>query len=268
MKFNQKEHLKRIARIGGLARVRLHGNPGTSSGRLLGAQIAQHTHKLLPSSPFVPRKFHLPVFSEDLAEFIGILLGDGGVSERQVTITLHKEEDKNYSQYVARLIKKIFRISILPKERNTENVSVIVLSRTLLVDFLKSMGIQVGSKIRNQVRVPDWIENNIEYKKKCLRGLFDTDGCFYVDTHVMKGRVYKNAGMNFTNRSLPLLEFFKNTLVEAGFAPTQNSRYSIVLRKKLDIVRYFGEIGSSNPKHFNKFRAYFHQKRKSVRVVE
>lgn len=268
VKFNQKEHLKKIARTGGLARIKLYGNPGTPSGRILGGQKARITHNSLTSSPFVARKFPPPIFSEDLSEFIGILLGDGGVSARQVTITLHKYDDKDYSDYVARLIKKVFRLHVLPKERIKENVNIIVLSRTLLVEFLKSMGIQSGSKIRNQDRIPYWIESNPDYKRKCLRGLFDTDGCFYVDKHVIKGKVYKNAGMNFTNRSIPLLEFFKSTLIESGFAPTQTSKYCIVLRRESDIVRYFGEIGCSNPKHVNKFRAYIEEKRKSVRVVE
>ena len=260
MKFNQKDHLKKIARKGGLARIRLYGNPGTSSGRKLGGQMAIKIHRHSTSSPFVARKFSPPSFSEDLSEFVGIVLGDGGVSARQVTITLHKHDDKDYANYVANLIKKIFNISIVPKERANQNVNTIVLSRTLLVEFLKSMGITVGSKTRNQVMVPDWIRGNLDCRKKCLRGLFDTDGCFYIDKHVIKNKIYKNPGMNFTNRSIPLLLFFKDTLTEMGFGPTQISKYSVVLRKEENIVRYFGEIGSSNPKHINKFRAYLQEK--------
>ncbi|PIP55912.1 MAG: hypothetical protein CO183_01335 [Candidatus Zambryskibacteria bacterium CG_4_9_14_3_um_filter_42_9] len=129
------------------------------------------------------------------------------------------------------------------------------------------MGIEIGSKIRNQVKVPDWIEDNLGYKKKCIRGLFDTDGCFYIDKHLIRGKVYRNAGMNFTNRSIPLLMFFKSVLTEIGFAPIQTSKYCVVLRKWSDIVRYFGEIGSSNSKHLNKFRAYATD-RKGVREVK
>lgn len=260
VKFDRKKHLNKIARNGGLARVRLHGNPGTTAGRILGGLNSLKTHRNLKHSPFMPHKFITPPYSINLAEFIGILLGDGGISSRQVTITLHKSDDRDYAYYVSDLILKIFNIVAVPKERKNQNVNIIVLSRTLLIEFLNSMGIRVGSKIRSQARVPSWIEDSVHYKRKCVRGLFDTDGCFYIDRHLIKGKIYKNAGMNFTNRSVPLLRFFNNTLTQMGFVPTQTSKYCVVLRKGADIVRYFGEIGSSNPKHLNKFRAYQKEK--------
>lgn len=122
------------------------------------------------------------------------------------------------------------------------------------------MGIDVGSKVRNQVEVPNWIKNNPDYAKKCLRGLFDTDGCFYVDKHLINKKLYKNPGMNFSNRSVPLLNFFLETLYGIGLAPRQCWKYSVVLRREGDIVRYFCEVGSSNPKHLDKFRDYFKEK--------
>src|SRR3989344_1191345 len=122
------------------------------------------------------------------------------------------------------------------------------------------MNISSGNKVKNQVDVPHWIKKNKFLRTFCIRGLFDTDGCFYVDKHFIRDKIYKNAGMNFTNRSVPLLQFFKNTLIEIGFAPTQTSKYCIVLRREADIVRYFSEIGSSNSKHINKFRAYLEEK--------
>jgi len=41
-----------------------------------------------------------PERSSNLAEFIGIILGDGGITERQVTVTLHKHDDKDFCFYV------------------------------------------------------------------------------------------------------------------------------------------------------------------------
>ncbi|MFH1472891.1 MAG: LAGLIDADG family homing endonuclease [bacterium] len=260
MKFNRKKHLKRIARKGGLARIKSHGNPGTPIGRKLGGLKSVAIQRKVKNSPFAPSLVIFPEHSTRLAEFIGILLGDGSITARQVVITLHKVDDKKYANYTARLAAKLFSLEVRPKERKKTNVNIVVLSRTLIVRFLNSMGLETGSKIRNQTGVPDWIKNNTGYRKMCLRGLFDTDGCFYVDKHVIKDKTYENAGMNFTNRSIPLLNFFKTTLDEMGFLPTQSSKYSITLRKEADIVRYFREIGSSNPKHSDKFKSYQYKK--------
>ena len=66
--------------------------------------------------------------------------------------------------------------------------------------------------------------------------------------------------MNFTNRSLPILNFFKDNLIKLGFHPRQKTPFSIFLRIENEINRYFKEIGSSNPKHFSKFKKYFENK--------
>lgn len=197
-----------------------------------------------------------PRKSSALAEMIGIILGDGSVSSRQVTITLHRFDDKYFIKYVRRLFKELFEIDAAIYKREREKTVSIVASRSQLVKFLVDMGLKVGGKVRQQVEVPHWIGESQRFTKACLRGLFDTDGCFYVDKHKYKTKIYLNAGMNFTNRSLPILHFFKDSLGRLGFHPTQKTKFSIFLRKEKEIVEYFNKIGSSNPKHLNKFRYY------------
>ena len=66
--------------------------------------------------------------------------------------------------------------------------------------------------------------------------------------------------MNFTNRSLPVLSFFKTKLKQLGFHPTHNTKFSIFLRKENEIIKYFQMIGSSNLKHLYKYKQYFKNK--------
>ena len=66
--------------------------------------------------------------------------------------------------------------------------------------------------------------------------------------------------MAFTNRLLPILLFFKSALEKLGFHPTQNTKFKVSLRKEKEILDYFKKIGSSNPKHLNKFYEYFQEK--------
>jgi intein/homing endonuclease len=105
--------------------------------------------------------------------------------------------------------------------------------------------------------MPQWIRAREEFRTAFVRGLFDTDGCVYVDTHRIHGREYKNMGMVFTNRCHPLLKEFKATLERIGLHPTQKTKYAVFLRRKGDIKLYFDLIGSSNEKHLNKVRNYF-----------
>ncbi|TSC75381.1 MAG: Uncharacterized protein G01um101430_476 [Parcubacteria group bacterium Gr01-1014_30] len=204
-----------------------------------------------------------PILSTRLAELIGILLGDGGITKSQVTVTLNKYDDKEYSEYVEALFVKLFRVtpSVYYGKKNDSTIAVVI-SRTELVRFLVENGLKIGGKVKQQVDVPVWIKQTEKFIKDCLRGLFDTDGCFYVDKHYHrnKDKIYLNCGMNFTNRSLPILSFFKNSLERLGLHPTQKTEFSVFLRKENEIMRYFQEIGSSNPKHFNKFKAYFTNK--------
>ena len=112
--------------------------------------------------------------------------------------------------------------------------------------------------------MPAWIKTKTSYQMAFIRGLLDTDGCVYTDRHTIKEREYKNIGMAFTNRSLPLLLDFKETLESIGLHPTQKTKYTVFLRREEEIRRYFKVIGSSNPKHTNKVKMYFSLKNGGV----
>lgn len=258
---------RKSASLGGYERVRLYGNPGTSESRRKGGLKSIESHRLNKNSPFVRKSIVIPKFSNDFAEFIGIILGDGGVNLRQVKVSLNKVDDKKYSQYVKKLIEKLFKIQASISYPKSKKVLHIVVSRTALVELLTSMKIYPRNKVKYQVSVPEWIYTNIEFKKRCIRGLLDTDGCFYIDKHIIKNKLYKNAGINFSNRSIPLINFFKNTLIELGFSPTQSQTFAVFLRQKNDILRYFSEIGTSNQKHLNKFNAFFREWKSTEEVI-
>lgn len=256
-------YAKKAGQKGGRIVQQLYGNPGTPEGRSKGGKTTFQKFFKNPSLAkkvgFITRKdINFPKKSARLSEFIGIILGDGGISKYQTAITLHNIDDKEFSLYVAGVIENLFNVK--PGLYKQHSVVNIVISRKNLIEFLLKQGLQIGSKVRHQIDVPTWIKEKDIYAKNCARGLFDTDGCFYVDKHVYNGKVYFNPAINFTNRSLPLLHFFKTTLEKFGFHPTQRTAYSVFLRKEKEIYKFFKDIGSSNPKHIKKFVKYFTQK--------
>lgn len=250
--------------ISGRKNFEKYGNFGTPEGRKLGALRAIRTHEIKNTGFFVKKEIALPPHSTRLAECIGIILGDGGLTKKQLTITLHRYDDKDYIAYVYKLCRTLFGVNPSLSYRRKEVVCNVVISRMKLVSFLENMGLCTGNKVKHQVGVPNWITRNDLYSKYCLRGLFDTDGCFYIDRHKHKNNLYLNCAMNFTNRSIPLLNFFKNKLKKYSFHPTQKTSYSIFMRREDEIIRYFQEIGCSNLKHKSKYTKYF--KRKYGRV--
>lgn len=207
---------------------------------------------------FVTRKIKRSVQNQDLAEFFGIVLGDGSITQRQVIITLNRRDDKEYAHYVSGLTKKIFGIA--PSFYNQGSVWDLSISRTELVKFLVENGLSVGNKVKQQVGVPEWIQTNDTLSKSCVRGLVDTDGSFYIEKHSYKNWVYHNCVINFTNRSIPLLEFVETKLQKLGFNPKRRNRYNVCLGKEEQVFRYFKEIGSSNPKHYDKYIKFMEEK--------
>lgn len=253
-------HAKQAGLKGAKERNNLYGNFGTTAGRSKGGIATINKFKTNPQLAKevgfnLTKSINIPPFSENLAEFIGILLGDGSIANYQVFITLHKKDDFEFSHYVKKLIKNLF--NVVPSTYRRDSVTQIIISRKSLVNLLLNYGLLKGNKVKNQIDVPNWIKLDQNFRKKCIRGLFDTDGCFYIDKHKTGAKIYNNCAINFTNRSLPLLKFFREDLIENGLKPTQSSKYSVFLRREKDIINFFELFGSSNKKHINKFKSFF-----------
>lgn len=249
-------------KVGGLAVYKKYGKIGGNSEyrKKKWYEWWRKIGRFNPNKYFIAREIALPEKNTELAEFIGIVLGDGSIAKKQVTITLNRLEDRDFVLYVKNLIRKLFVVVPSIIERKDENVFTIIISRTKLVQFLVDMGLLIGSKVEHQINIPSWIKKSDVTTKSCLRGLFDTDGCLYIDKHNYKDKIYYNIGMNFTNRSLPILFFFKRSLEKLGFHPTQKTEFSVFLRKEDEIIDYFRRIGSSHPKYLKKFKEYLKNK--------
>ena len=118
-----------------------------------------------------------------------------------------------------------------------------------------------GNKMRTGLSIPEWIGRNEKYTKAFLRGLFDTDGCIYLDRHTIREKEYLNMGWTITSYSDTLIVDIREALERLGFNPTHSkNQHSVFLRKHREIVRYFEIIGTSNPKHRNRFQKFIQEK--------
>ena len=200
-----------------------------------------------------PLYFRKPTLSKDLAEFFGIMIGDGGMTDYQIIITLHHTDDLAYSKFVIHLIKKLFGVSPKIYHRPKISVNNIAISRSKLIVYLKTLGLVTGNKIKQQLDVPRWIKDRDLFLKACIRGLVDTDGCIIRHKYTVNNKKYSYKKLSFTSMSKPLRETVFKAFKKFGLTPTISQNRDVRLHSIKDMGTYFSLIGSHNPKHLNKY---------------
>ena len=250
-------YAKKGAQAGGLARYKKYGNVGGDEKYRKKKwfewweQKGKYSfHPILNA----PKKIRRPRPSQELAEFVGIVLGDGGISRYQVTITLHSEDDKEYGKFVVSLMKKLFAVPVGIHPSNRDKVIDYVVSRVDLVRFLEKIGLKQGNKVKHQVDIPNWIKQNENYSIACVRGLVDTDGSVFTHNYKVKGKIYSYKKLSFTSHSKPLRESVFEILKGLGLRVRFDSGYDVRIDSREDMEKYFQIVGSHNPKHLKRYR--------------
>lgn len=173
--------------------------------------------------------------SEKLAEFIGIMLGDGNIWKNQIRIAFDKRNIK-YIDYVDKLFKGI--VGLRPKRRILEktNQAYLYFYSRDFVNKLIEFGLKRGSKIGNQIGIPNWIKENKIYAKACVRGLIDTDGCIY------RCKREKQTYIKFTNFNKKLLSDFKEQTKTLGYSFAKANKNNWCLYRKAEVAKFIKDV--------------------------
>jgi DNA-binding transcriptional regulator WhiA len=185
----------------------------------------------------IPKKY-----SADMAEFFGVLFGDGHVSHFQIVISLGSKE-LEYANYIKKLMDRIFKTKSNISFRKSGYKDVYIGS-VLLTSWLFQQGV-VKNKVKSQVDIPDWIFTKKLYMKRFLRGFFDTDGSVY--------RLKFGVQISFTNYSEPILKSLHKMLFKLEYKVSEVSSNKLYITKLEDVLRFFKEIKPKNIKHLNRF---------------
>jgi len=195
--------------------------------------------------------------SEDLAEIIGVVLGDGHLEKSYRTghyavKICGGEDDLEYLQsFVAPLFLKVFGRRLKNfRFKKAKGVMFYVHDKNV-VFTLEHHGLKPGNKKDNDACMPAWIFENEGYLKACSRGLFDTDGTVFPKS---------------TNPSVPQLELtskvkgiqrtFRRGLLQLGFKPSKwsgSGSPKCGLYAQNQVLKFSSEIGFRNPKHRRRF---------------
>lgn len=183
--------------------------------------------------------------SAELAEFYGIMLGDGHISRFQIVVTLGTKE-LSYVEYVSALMNELFEAkpTILIRKDGYRDV---YFGSVDLIKYLKVDGF-VTNKVKYQVDIPQWIFEKPKWMNSFVRGFFDTDGSVY--------QLRFGIQVSFTNKSARLLISLHNMLTALGYNPSAISTDRIYLTRRKDLARFFSEIKPANTKHSRRYQ-YF-----------
>src|SRR3989344_9260859 len=162
------------------------------------------------------RKVTLPTnLDESLAEFLGIIVGDGHVGHypekdeygkikfirRDVKIACNKNEEE-YIKYIMQLSHKLFNIELKRMQDTAPNCIVLRMHSKGIVHFLSDCGIPLNKKT-NIVSIPPAIKRaRKEVKCAFLRGLVDTDFAVTFKKKTKRGYSYPVIKGSFKSRLL------------------------------------------------------------------
>jgi len=255
---DQYWYTKKAAKLGGQATMKKYGKIGGDEKKRKEKwrEWWETKGKFLEKSITNPWPFKKPKKDSALAEFVGIVLGDGGISQKQIFITLNRVTDKAYAIFVKNLIKKLFDVRAGVFQNKKYLADDISISRVGIVKFLvDDVGLKIGNKIRNKVDIPNWIKKDKQLQSACLRGLVDTDGSVFVHKYVSRGKQYSYKKISYCSRSPLLLKSASNILkgLKIKHRVTKNN-FEIRIESQKDVKKYFDLINSSNPKHLKRYK--------------
>lgn len=247
-------HIAKASRMGAAATIKKYGRiPHDEKYRKEQWNVWwESTGKFKKNPIFETKAIHKPKRSAELAEFIGIMMGDGGISKYQAIVTLHHIDDLEYAAFVANLITKLFKVTPSIRHVLKNSVNNIIVSRKELVEYLHELGLPIGNKVKQKFDIPEWIKQDQRFSIACLRGLVDTDGCIFTHRYRVKDTQYAYKKLSFTSASEPLRQSVRALLQKLEFHP-RIAGDDVRLDRIEDMKRYFSIIGSHNPKHLRRY---------------
>lgn len=188
------------------------------------------------------------LMSKELAEEIGIHLGDGCMSKNRnyFSVKTNKKEEKYVTNFLFPLYKNLYNLDI--KLMRLESVSGFEIYSKALCEFKNiSLGLPYGEKV-HRIKVPEVIlrTKDKEIYRAFIRGLFDTDGCISIikkDYPVISIMI----------RSEKFIEELSNMLKMMGFI-SNYTKDRIYINGNVMLKKWIKEINSNNPVKIEKLK--------------
>ena len=156
--------------------------------------------------------------NEDLAEFIGVIIGDGCINRNgrygyRIFISGNPIEDKHYMEnYLPKLIKRCVNKDLKPFVASN-GAYLLQFTKKSFKIFLENLGIK-ENKTRT-VRIPHKIRENNKLLRACIRGVADTDFTLIFTKRKRKVGYYPRICAQFASKNL--VKDLEKSLRDFGF---------------------------------------------------
>ena len=198
-----------------------------------------------------------------LAEFIGILLGDGSICIKNVNskchnrlkITLDSNSDKEYINYVSNLIEDLFKIKPHIKKRNNENaVDIFIFNKKIITFLINEVGLQLSPKWNRAIVPIAFLKDYTDLL--VIRGYFDTDGALVTTNN--NGTIYPRLEMKVCPSPMQsqFIEILRKYNFKFGAYDIGKGKVRIQLNGKKQLKKWIGLIGFSNKKNLDKIKRF------------
>jgi hypothetical protein len=205
------------------------------------------------------KKFSPLLNNLDFLEFYGRMLGDGWLSvyvcydkgkRREkwiIGFSGHLEKDRVLMEDTIKKSKNLFDRNGHLKEKLKYNALELWIGHRELVKFInQELGFPIGKKVN--LKISEKINKKPRFLIPIIRGIFDTDGSFFLDKNF--GRIYPQIEIHMN--AILLLDQLELFLKSRGFRLTRRPQ-RIRLKGIKQITKWMNEIGSSNPKHILRY---------------
>lgn len=206
---------------------------------------------------------------ELIAEFIGIMLGDGNFKiyptkagnkikqQHRIKVTLDSRNGQ-YVNYVANMFREVLNVEPRLYYKKKENaVDIATFRKDTFFYLLNNIGLKLSPKWNNML-IPNGYEKG-KLSLLVLKGLFDTDGC--VTIYNNNGTIYPRLEIKLS--PCPAQEQISKILEEFGFRyKIQNldrGKTSIRISGKTELKKWFQLVGSSNPVHIDRCERFINR---------
>lgn len=169
--------------------------------------------------------------NKDLAFLIGLILGDGNISQVSRTeclsITLGTDKPLLW-QYAAHIVEQVFyKKPTVRKRKDIQCVDV----RLYQNNLSKRLGVKTGKRKYKKLVIPSWIHRNKLFLIEYIKGLFEAEGSFSIHK---KTYTYN---LSFSNLNISLLNQVENCLMKWGFHPERRVN-AVRLRRKNEVYKF------------------------------
>ncbi len=206
---------------------------------------------------------------ELLAEEVGIHIGDGSMNfylngrKKKGFFQLrgHIMDDMEYyHSHLKKLYYNLFGIKISIREMKSDGVLGFQIWSDELISFKRYLGLPLGKK--DNINIPPIFLGNNKIRIGVLRGIFDTDGCIYLENK--RGKLYPRIEIRTTSSTLTnqMVRILKDNNIRAtSYTIKQRNKnwkevMSTAIRGANEVKKFFCLVEPHNPKHISRLKRY------------